>query len=102
MVWQGPRLGFVARDGKICCYVDAFSTIFLLACFCGSLRTFRFSFLLFFLHAGMFIFFVFFVCVSAICYSQQVRILYSTSYVFFRSSYFSGGVFFVVLSYPVR
>ena len=33
------------RDGKICCYGGAFSTIFLLACFCALLPTFRFSFL---------------------------------------------------------
>jgi len=50
-----------SRDGKICCYGDALSTIFLLACFCALLPTFRFSFLsfrIFFLHPGMFIFFV--------------------------------------------
>ena len=33
-----------SRDGKICCYGDAMSTIFLLACFCALLPTFRFSF----------------------------------------------------------
>ena len=33
-----------SRDGKICCYGDALSTIFLLACFCALLPTFRFSF----------------------------------------------------------
>ena len=34
-----------SRDGKICCYGDAMSTIFLLASFFGSLLpTFRFSF----------------------------------------------------------
>ena len=37
-----PRL--CTRDGKICCYGDAMSTIFLLACFCALLPTFRFSF----------------------------------------------------------
>ena len=49
-----------SRDGKICCYGDALSTIFLLACFCALLPTFRFSFsfLIFFVHPGMFIFFV--------------------------------------------
>ena len=51
-----------SRDGKICCYGDALSTIFLLACFCALLPTFRFSFYFslfsyFFLHPGMFIFF---------------------------------------------
>ena len=74
-------------DRNICCYGDALSTIFLLACFCALLPTFRFSFL--------FSFFSYFfspcipVCLSsscpfgraaAICYSQQVRIL---QYVFF-------------------
>ena len=52
-----------SRDGKICCYGDALSTIFLLACFCTLLPTFRFSFffsfLIFFpLHPGMSIFLV--------------------------------------------
>ena len=47
-----------SRDGKICCYGDALSTIFLVACFCALLPTFRFSFLILFLHPGMFIFFV--------------------------------------------
>ena len=50
-----------SRDGNICCYGDALSTIFLLAWFCGLLPTFRFSFLsflIFFLHPSMFIFFV--------------------------------------------
>ena len=49
------------RDGKICCYGDALRTIFLLACFCALLPTFRFSFLsslIFFLHLVMFTFFV--------------------------------------------
>ena len=80
------------RDGKFCCYGDALTCSF--------------------------------VCGAAICYFQQVRIfvvrvlsacvicilphlaitLFFIRLVFFRSSYFSGGVFFVVvvLSYPVR
>ena len=33
-----------SRVGKICFYGDALSTIFLLACFCALLPTFRFSF----------------------------------------------------------
>ena len=52
---------FCSRDGKIFRYGDALSTIFLLPCFCALLPTFRFSsrpFLIFFLHPGMFIFFV--------------------------------------------
>ena len=52
-----------SRDGKICVYGDALSTVFLKACFCALLPTLRFSFcfLFFFsfiLHPGMFIFFV--------------------------------------------
>ena len=45
-------------DGKIWCYGDALGTIFLLACFCALLPTFRFLFslLVFFLHPGMFVF----------------------------------------------
>ena len=38
-----------SRDGKISCYGDALSTIFLLACFCVLLPTFRFSFFFSFL-----------------------------------------------------
>ena len=33
-----------SKDGKICCYGDALSTICLLACFCALLPTSRFSF----------------------------------------------------------
>ena len=33
-----------SRDGKICCYGDALSTFFLLACVSALLPTFRFSF----------------------------------------------------------
>ena len=49
---------YTAQTEKKCCYGDAVSTIFLLACFCALLPTFRFSFffLIFFLHPGMFIF----------------------------------------------
>ena len=49
-----------SRDGKLCCYGDALSTIFLLSCFCALLPTVRFSFLsfMFFLHPGTFTFFV--------------------------------------------
>ena len=120
--WCGKRSPsrLCSNDGKICCYRNALSTIFLLHCFCALLQTFRFSF-----------FFSFFssffpcisaclspscliVCAAAICYSQQVRILqyvffllvsfaphpiaeffcfFFVSFFFFRSSYFSGGVF---------
>ena len=103
------------------------STIFLLAFVpCFLLFVFRFSFLsflIFFLHPGMFIFFVslrlcsshlllsastyFIVRVLSACVICTLhhlgihRFFYSFS-IFFRSSYFSGGVFVVVLSYPVR
>ena len=33
-----------SRDGKVCCYGDALSTLLLLACFCALLPTSRFSF----------------------------------------------------------
>ena len=33
-----------STDGKICCYGDALSTIFFLACFCALLPNFRFRF----------------------------------------------------------
>ena len=47
-----------SRDGKICCYGDALSTIFLLACFCALLPTFRFPFFFSFL-------FIYFSCIPA-------------------------------------
>ena len=114
-------------DGKICCYGDALNTIFLLACFCPLLPTFCFSFiffLIFFLHPGMVIFFVslrlcsshllllsastyFIVRVFSACVICTLPhfgiLLFFIRLVFFRSSYFSGGVFFgVALSYPLR
>ena len=116
-----------SRDGKICCYGDALSTIFLLAFFvpCFLLSVFRYFFLFFFfsLHPGMFIFFVSLrLCSSHLLLSASthfiVRVLsacvictlphlgiilfYIRLVSFFRGLYFSGGVFFVVLSYPVR
>ena len=76
-----------SRDGKICCDGDALSIIFLLLCLAPYLSFFVFfsSFLFFFsLHPGMFVFFF-------------IRL------VFFPVALISlGGVFFVVLSYPVR
>ena len=58
MVWQGLRLGFVpgSRDGKICCYGDALSTTFLLACFCALHPTFRFSFFSYFFPASRYVY----------------------------------------------
>ena len=49
---------FCSWDGKICCYGDVFSTIFLRACFCALLPTFRFLFFFFSLYPCVFIFFV--------------------------------------------
>ena len=42
------------RDGKICCYGDALSTIFLLDCFCALLPNIRFSFFLSLLRTFLF------------------------------------------------
>ena len=72
-----------SRDAKICCYGDALSTIFLLACFCALLPTFRFSFLPFLIffpasrYVGMFVFVVFLrLCSSHLLLSKYV--FYST------------------------
>ena len=112
-----------SRDGKICCYGDALSTIFLLAFVpCFLLFVFRFSFLpfLIFLHCILCLSSCPFVCAAAICHSQQVRILEYVLFLFvpfvpypisefFRFHSFS--IFFVALisrvafllcSYPVR
>ena len=124
MVWQGPRLGFVARDGKICRYGDALSTIFLLA-FVPCFLLFVFLFLFFSLHPGMFNFFVsvrlcsshllllsastyfvvrvLFACV--ICTLPHLGIVlffYASSIVFFVALISRVFFFVVVLSYPVR
>ena len=47
-----------SRDGKICCYGDSFSTIFLLACFCALLPTFvlRLGFLSYFFPASRYVY----------------------------------------------
>ena len=71
-----------SRDGKTYCYGDALSTIFLLACFCVLLPTFRFSFCFsffsyfFYLHPGMLIFFVSLRLCSSHLLLSQVRIFY--------------------------
>ena len=102
------------RDGEICCYGDALSTIFLLACFCALLPTFLFRFFLYLLFPASR--YVYLLRVPSSVEQPSATLskyhhLYPTSsrnyfvvilLVFFRSSYFSGGVFFVVLSYPVR
>ena len=73
MVWQGPRLGYVAETGRFVT-VDALSTI---SCFCALLPIFRiFSCLipvLVCLSSSCS-----FVCASVICYSQPLRIIRST------------------------
>ena len=123
MAWQGPRLGFLAETGRFCCYGDALSTIFLLVAFvrCFLLFVFRFSFLsflIFFLHPGRFIFVSLRLCSSHLLRTLSRYVFYSTFYFclwhlypspsrkffclfvlyFFRSSYFSGGVFFLLCS----
>ena len=118
-----------SRDGKICCYGDALSTIFLLAFVpCFLLFVFRVLFSHFF-PASRHVFVSssrLFVCAASGTVSKYVfystcsfcRVICSWSFVpypiseiscflfvlysFFRSSYVSGGLFFVVLSYPVR
>ena len=122
MVWQGPRLGSVAETGRFWCYGDALSTTFLLACLCALIPTFVFrsSFLFlicFFLHPGMFIFVSLRLCSSHLLLSAStyfiVRVLsacvictpphlgilrfFCSFSIFFRNSYFSGGVFFLLL-----
>ena len=106
MVWQGPRLGFVAETGRIVT-MDALSTISCFLC----LATYFYHFLL--PYPCMFVFFVFLrlcsihlllsasayfvVCVLVSfvsCLISESVVFYSlTWYYFFRSSYFSGGVF---------
>ena len=75
IVWQGSRL--CSRDRKICCYGDALSTIFLLAFVpCFLLFVFVFLFFSYFSPASRYVYLTScpFVCATAICYSQQVRI----------------------------
>ena len=116
-----------SRDGKICCYGDALSTIFLLAFVpCFLLFVFRFSFLsflIFFLHPGMFIFFVslrlcsnhlllsastcFIVRVLSACVICTLThlgiLLFYIRVTFFFIAFISRVAFvFVLLSYPVR
>ena len=76
MVWQCPRLGFLAETGRFVTLRDALSTIFLLAFVpCFLLVVFRFSFLYFFSCTAVCLSSSYpFVC-AAISYSQIVRIL---------------------------
>ena len=72
-----------SKDGKICCYGNALSTIFVLACFCALLPTFRFRFFFSFLNFFASIPMCLssscpFVCAASTCYSQQVHVFYST------------------------
>ena len=118
-------VGFIRNTS----YGDALSTIFLLACFCALLPTFRFSFLFsffsYFFPASRYVYllrvpssvqqpstlskyiriFIERVCARVVCTLPHLGILLffvPSLLLFFRSSYFSGGVFLVVLSYPVR
>ena len=76
-----------SRDGKICCYGDALSMIFLLAfvsCFLFFVFRFSFlSFLIFFLHPGMSIFIV-----SLRLCSNHLLLSASTEYVFYSTCSF--------------
>ena len=119
MVWQGPRLGFVPETGRFVAMETLWVRFSCLLAFvpCFLLFVFRCSFLFFFsLHPGMLIFFVslrlcsshlllsastYFIVrvLSALCHlyptpSRNYFIFYSSG-IFFRSSYFSGGVFFL-------
>ena len=105
-----------SRDGKICCYGDASSTTFLLLCLSSyQVLLFFFSFLFFLSSRYVYLLPCSFVCGAAICYSQQVLyrtcsacvicilphlgiILFLIRLVFFRSPYFSGGVFLLLCS----
>ena len=114
-----------SRDGKISCYGDALNTISLFAGLCGLLPTFRFAFYfscpIFFMHPGMCIFFVSlrlcnshlllsastyfivrFLSPCVICTPPHLGILLFLfdQFSFFRSSYFSGGVFFCCAVVP--
>ena len=104
-----------SRDGKICCYGDALSTIFLLK-ICALLPTFLFLFFLFlFFPASRYVYllrvpssaqqpsdtlskYVFYsTCSFCLCHlypapSRNSFVFYSFIF-FFRSSYCSGGVF---------
>ena len=67
-----------SRDGKICCYGDALSTIFLLAFVpCFLFFVFLFISFLFFSCIPVCLSSCPFVCAATICYSQQV-LFYST------------------------
>ena len=115
MVWQSPRLGFVAETGKFVAMETPwvrFSCLKFVPCF---LLFFFFSFFSYsFLHPGMFIFFVFLrlrsshlilsvstssivrvlsACVICTLPHPGILLFFIRSFFFFRSSYCSGGVF---------
>ena len=126
-MWQGPRLGFIAETGR---FVAMETPRVRFSCSCLCLACY-FSFFIFFLvlffffsSASRYVYllrvpssvqqppatlgkYVFFRTYSScLCHlhptpSRNYFVFYSFI-IFFRSSYFSGGVFFVVLSYPVR
>ena len=115
MVWQGPVSARCSRDGKICCYRDAFEYDFLawlLLCL-ASYFSFFFSFFSYFFPPCRYVLSSScpFVCATAICYSPQVCI-YSTCYFCLCHLYpthlgillffYSFSIFFVALiSHPV-
>ena len=112
-----------SRDGKISCYGDASSTIILHSYMpCFLLFVFHSSSLSSFFPASRYVNlrvsspvqqsatlskYVFYSTCSFLCHlyptsSRNSFIFFSYSIFFRRRSYFSSGVFFVVLSYPVR
>ena len=126
MVWQGPRLGFVAEMGRFVAMETPWVRFSCLPAFvpCFLLFVFRFSFLsflIFFLHPGMFTLFVslrlcsshlrlsastyyfYNTCSFCLCHlhptpSRNSMVFFYSSSIFFRSSYFSGDVFFSLRS----
>ena len=124
MVWQGPRLGFVAETGRfVAMETPRVRFSCLLLCLASYFSFFVFLFFLSFFPASRYVYllrvpssvqqpsaalskYVFIVRVLSacvICTLPHLGILFFIRVVFFfRRSYFSGGVFFVVLSYPVR
>ena len=71
-----------SRDGKICCYGDALSTIFLLACFCVLVPTFRYSFFFSYFFPSIPACFIFFVSLRHCCSKKSATL---SKYVFFST-----------------
>ena len=111
MVWQGPGLGFVPETGRFVAMETPWVRFSCLLAFvpCFLLFVFRFSFLIFFLHTGMFIFFVSLrLCSSHLLLSASTYFIPSrNSLVFFiRPAFFFVGlisrVAFLLLCYRTR